>query len=394
MRQRALVLPVAGLMVAGVLLAGCSASSSSAPAGGAAGVLNVGVIAPLSGSIPAVGTSTKNAAQMAMDDVNANGGIALANGQKVTVKINVQDDANDPKQAAAVAHTLIDQNHVNAIIGPQTSANAAAVAPIAQSSQTLMISPWAANPQVAQGRSFVFLVYLPSPDEGKVMAHVAVDMLHARTVAVLYDVSSDYPKTIAESFRDQVTALGAKVVSFQTYSQGQTDYTSQLTNIKQANPDVLFLPAYYNEVPLQVSQAQKLGITAKVIGSGGWDSPQILQLAGSSIEGDYFDDDYVPYRNDPKTQDFVKRYQAKYGSVPDSAAADTYDSFSLLFQAVAAANSTDSVKVQAAMANIRDFNGVSGHIAYKAGSGVPSKSGVIIQIQNGKFVYVATVNPE
>jgi branched-chain amino acid transport system substrate-binding protein len=224
------------------------------------------------------------------------------------------------------------------------------------------------------------------------MAKFARDNLKANTAAVLYDVASEYNKGIAEIFKKEFEAMGGKLVAFESYTKDDKDFSSQLTKIKAANPDVLFLPNYYNEVPLQVQQARRLGLTCAIIGSDSWGSDELLKLGGKDLEGCFFSTHYAPDIATPEAQKFIKEYEAKYGKKPDDVAALTYDSLNLLLTAISKAGSLDRQKVRDALANITEFEGVTGKMKFK-GTGDPIKSAVIIQIKDGKFTYFDSVAP-
>jgi branched-chain amino acid transport system substrate-binding protein len=353
--------------------------------------LKLGVSAPLTGDISALGQSTKNAIALAQEEINAGGGIKV--GEKtLKVRFIVEDDENKPESTATVFQKLINQDKVLAIIGSQSSKCSNAGAPIAETAMIPQITPWSTNPNVTKGRKFVFRACFIDPFQGKVVAQFATGKLQAKTAAVVYDVASDYNKGIAEVFRDEFTRMGGKIVGYETYNTKDTDFSAQLTKVKGANPDVLFLPNYFNEVPLQIQQARKLGLTATVLGGDGWDNPELVKLGGIVMNGTYFSNHYSPDLDSPVAKSFIAKYQARFNAVPDAAAALTYDSAQLLFKAIAAAGKADPRAIRDALATTRGFQGVTGSINY-TGSGDPVKGAVVIKIENGKFVFDSAVNP-
>ena len=199
-------------------------------------------------------------------------------------------------------------------------------------------------------------------------------------------------KALPSIFKKFFEAAGGKVVAFQSYTKDDKDFSSQLTIIKAANPGVLFLPNYYNEVPLQVQQARRLGITCPIIGSDSWGSAELLKLGGADLEGCYFSTHYAPDIATPTAQKFIKDYEAKYGKKPDDVAALTYDACNLLATAITQAGSLDRKKVRDALASVQEFHGVTGQMKFQ-GTGDPVKSAVIIQIKNGKFTYFSEAQP-
>jgi len=353
--------------------------------------IRIGVNAEITGSKPTVGASCKNAAALLTEQVNAQGGLKV--GDKAwRLTLFVEDNEDKPESAAAVAKKLISQNNVLAIIGPNASGNAIPAARICEDAKVIMISPWSTNPKTTENLKYVFRACFLDDFQGEVMAKFAREHLKAETAAVLYDVASEYNKGIAEFFRKSFEVLGGKVVAFESYTKDDKDFSSQLTKIKAANPAVLFLPNYYNEVPLQVQQARRLGLTCQIIGSDSWGSDELLKLGGRDLEGCYFSTHYAPDIATPKAQKFIKEYEGKYGKKPDDVAALTYDSMELLLSAITKAGVVDRQKVRDALATITEFAGVTGTMKF-TGTGDPTKSAVILLIKDGKFTYHASVAP-
>jgi branched-chain amino acid transport system substrate-binding protein len=353
--------------------------------------VRVGVNAEITGSKPTVGDSCKNAAQLLEAQVNADGGLKVGD-KKYPIKLFIEDNEDKPESAAAVAKKLISQNDVLAILGPNASGNAIPAARICEDAKIIMISPWSTNPKTTENLKYVFRACFVDDFQGQVMAKFARDNLKANTAAVLYDVAQEYNRGIAEIFKKEFEAMGGQVVAFESYTTGDKDFSSQLTKIKAANPDVLFLPNYYNEVPLQVQQARRLGLDCTIIGSDSWGSDELLKLGGKDLEGLFFSTHYAPDIATPEAQKFIKEYEAKYGKKPDDVAALTYDSGQLLLSAITKAGTLDRQKVRDALANITEFEGVTGKMKFK-GTGDPIKSAVIIQIKDGKFTYFDSVAP-
>jgi len=353
--------------------------------------IRVGVNAESTGSKPTVGASCKNAAQLLAAQVNADGGLKVGD-KKYPVTLYIEDNEDKPESAAAVAKKLISQNNVLAILGPNASGNAIPAARICEDAKVIMISPWSTNPKTTENMKYVFRACFVDDFQGQVMAKFARDNLKAQTAAVLYDVASEYNKGIAEIFKKEFEAMGGKVVAFESYTKDDKDFSSQLTKIKSADPDLLFLPNYYNEVPLQVQQARRLGLDCAIIGSDSWGSDELLKLGGEDLEGCFFSTHYAPDIATPQAQKFIQEYEAKYGKKPDDVAALTYDSGQLLLTAIGQAGTRDRQKVRDALANITEFEGVTGKMKFK-GTGDPIKSAVIIQIKDGKFTYYDSVAP-
>jgi branched-chain amino acid transport system substrate-binding protein len=353
--------------------------------------IRIGVNAELTGSKPTVGDSCKKAAELMAAQVNAGGGLKVGD-KKFPVTLFIEDNEDKPESAAAMTKKLISQDSVLAIIGPNASGNAIPAARICEDAKVIMISPWSTNPKTTENLKYVFRACFLDDFQGEVMAKFARDNLKAKTAAVLYDMASEYNKGIAEFFKKSFEKMGGQVVAFESYTKDDKDFSSQLTKIKAVTPDVLFLPNYYNEVPLQIQQARRLGITCPFIGSDSWGSSELLTLGGKDLEGSFFSTHYAPDIATPEAQNFIKDYEAKYGKKPDDVAALTYDSGRLLLAAIAKAGSRNRQKVRDALATIAEFDGVTGKLKF-TGTGDPTKSAVIIEIKDGRFTYFASVSP-
>ncbi len=374
------------------LLAGCAGGA------GAADTIKIGVVAELTGDIPAVGASCKNAAEMAVAEVNDAGGLDVG-GKKYKVELFIEDNAGKADQSASSAQKLITQQNVVAIIGPNASRYAIPASEIAESSKVVLISPWSTNPkttlnaQTGESKKYVFRAAFIDPFQGRVVAKFALDTLKATKAAVLYDVASDYNKGIAEFFKQTYEENGGKVVAFETYTTNDKDFSAQLTKIKEAAPEVIFLPNYYSEVPLQIQQAHRLGITVPFLGSDSWGSAELIKLCGTDCEGYYFSTHYAADAATPVATKFIDGYKAKYGSTPDDVAALTYDSFGLAWEALKSAGKVDRQALRDALAKIPSYDGVTGNMKFVEGSGDPIKSAVILQVKGDKFVWFANANP-
>src|SRR4030042_794106 len=290
------------------LAAGCAPKEEN--------VIRLGVNAELTGSKPTVGDSCRKAAELMAAQVNQAGGLKVGDKQ-YPIRLFIEDNEDKAESAAAGAQKLISQNNVLAIIGPNASGNAIPAARICEDAGVIMISPWSTNPKTTEGKKFVFRACFIDAFQGQGMAKFARENLKAQTAAVLYDVASEYNKGIAEFFKKFFEAGGGKVVAFQSYTKDDKDFSSQLTIIKAANPGVLFLPNYYNEVPLQVQQARRLGLTCPLIGSDSWGSQELLTLGGKDLEGSFFSTHYAPDIATATAQKFIRDYEARYGKKPD-----------------------------------------------------------------------------
>jgi len=378
------------LMFLGFMVTGCG--------GGGGNTIRIGVIAELTGDVPAVGASCKNAAEMAAKEINDAGGLQLGD-KKYKVELFIEDNAGKADQSASAAQKLITQQKVLAIIGPNASRYAIPASEIAESSRVALISPWSTTPKTTLDaksgapKKYVFRACFIDPFQGRVVAKFTLDNLNLKKAAVLYDVASEYNKGIAEFFKETYEKNGGKVVAFETYTTNDKDFSAQLTKIKRARPEVIFLPNYYSEVPLQIQQAKRLGISVPFIGSDSWGSEEMVKLCGTDCEGYYFSTHYAADAATPVTIKFINSYKARYGATPDDVAALTYDSFGLLFQAIRSAGKMDRQAVRDALARIPKYEGVTGLMQFQEGSGDPIKSAVILRIKDGKFVWFANANP-
>lgn len=388
MKKTAILIIFVMILCLGVF--GCSKEDSSQ--------IKIGLIAELTGDIPAVGASCKKAADMAVQDVNDMGGIQLGD-KKYKIKLIVEDNAGKADQSASAAQKLITQNKVLAIVGPNASRYALPAAEIAESGKVVLITPWSTAPKAtldsktSASKKYVFRACFIDPFQGRVVAKFVLDDLKLKKAAVLYDVASEYNKGIAEIFKDVYEQNGGKIVAFETYTTNDKDFSSQLTKIKKAAPDVIFLPNYYSEIPLQIQQAKRLGITVPFVGADAWGSSELMKLCGADCNGYYFSTHYAADAATETTRKFIAGYRAKYDATPDDVAALTYDSFGLLFQALKTAGKNDRQALRDALAKIPQYDGVTGNMQFKEGSGDPVKSAVILKIKDGKFTWYANAKP-
>ena len=351
--------------------------------------IRIGVIASITGSIPNVGKSTVEAAQMAAQEINDAGGLEVA-GKKYTVTLVIEDDQDKAETAVAVAEKLINQEYVVALIGPQASRNAIPVSNVAEKAHIPMISPWSTNPDTTTDKQYVFRVAFIDPFQGQVMARFSFEELNATKAAVLYDVASSYNKGIAEIYRQVFEAAGGKVVAFESYTTGEVDFTKQLEKIKNSGAQVLFLPNYENEVPLQAEQARQIGLDIPIIGSDAWGT--IAPENRAALEGAYFSTHYAPDIADEPARTFIENYTKKYSHTPDDVAALTYDAFGLLFEAIQSQGLAEPEAIRTGLAGIESFLGVTGNMKY-SGSGDPIKSAVVLRVVNGEFVFYKLATP-
>src|SRR5581483_4121245 len=293
---------------------------------------------------------------------------------------------------AVVVTKLITQEKAQVILGEVASSLSLAAAPICQEHKIPMISPSSTNPKVTQVGDHIFRVCFIDPFQGQVMADFAMSHLMAKTAAILRDEKSDYSMGLADFFIKRFKEKGGTIVLDQSYVAGDVDFKSQLTTIREQKPDVIFVPGYYGEVGLIAKQARELGSKVALLGGDGWDSSKLYEIGGKALDGCYFSSHYSSDSTDPKVRDFVKKYQAKYGQVPDALATLGYDAAGVLVAAMRNSKSLDSADVRDAIAATKNFAGVTGTISLDADRNAV-KPAVVLKISNSKSSFVSTVNP-
>ena len=364
----------------------------------AAETIKIGVNAPLTGDIPKVGEGTKFSAEMWLEDI---GGEITVGGTTYPVELVIEDNESKAESAAAVNSKLITQDEVLVIVGPQSSKQAVPAGGVANDNSTPMISPWSTNPNTTLDRPWVFRAPFLDPFQGPVVAGFVSDEFGFTKAAVLYDVASDYPKGLADNFKDGWENLhgDGSVVAFESFTTGDTDFSAQLTNIMNSGAEVIFTPQYYNEVGLIVQQAHELGWDAPVVGSDSWGSAELVALCGDDCDGLFFSTHYAAEGATGATKAFIDSYNEKHGYVPDDVGALTWDSFRIVEQAIMDCGeitgdlAADRQCVRDALAQIKEFNGITGDMTFTE-QGDPIKCAVIVQItDDGKFSFYDSACP-
>ncbi len=378
MRFRLLATAVVAAMVLSALACGKR---------GAGDEVLIGEYGSLTGTTATFGQSTDRAIKMAFDEINAAGGVL---GRKV--RVFVEDDQSKPEEAATAATKLINQNHVVAMLGEVSSSRSLAAAPLCQAAQIPMVSPSSTNPEVTRKGDYIFRVCFIDPFQGLVMAKFASETLKLKKVAILQDVRNDYSVGLKTFFGQKFKELGGEIVGEQSYSEGDSDFHAQLTQIKALNPEAIYIPGYYTEVGTIARQARELGITVPLLGGDGWDSPKLWEIGGEALNGCYFSNHYSVDDPSPLVQKFVSDYRKRYNQTPDALAALAYDAAKILADAMKRAGSTEGPKVRDALAATKDFPGVTGTISINKERNA-EKPAVVLKIENAKFVYVQTVKP-
>jgi branched-chain amino acid transport system substrate-binding protein len=308
------------------------------------------------------------------------------------VELVLVDNKSDKVESASAVNRLIQRDKVVAILGPMSSSNALAAAPVAEVAKVPLIAAWATNPMVTQNRGYVFRTCFSDPFQGGVAANYAIKNLKAKTAAVLLDVGRDYSVGLASFFKKSFAEMGGQITLSVNYSEGDQDFSAQLLAIRAKNPDVIFLPGYLPEEPLIVRQARELGLTAPFLSGDAAQSDELIKIGGPAVEGLYctthFDGGGA---TTPQGQMYTQAYRQKYGKAPDGLGALGFDGYLILLDALARAGSTQPQDVVRALESTRGFAGVCGLTDIQGRDAV--KPAVILMVKDGKFTFVALVKP-
>jgi branched-chain amino acid transport system substrate-binding protein len=383
---------LAGILVVCLVVSPCALAKEKP--------IRIGINAEITGDIPKVGEGTKFAAQMWLEDVKKAGGIKVGN-KTYPVQLAIEDNEAKGESAVKANTKLVTEDGVLAIVGPQASKQAVPAGEVANNYKTPMISPWSTNPDTTKNRPFVFRACFLDPFQGPVVANFVKQEFKYAKAAVLYDVASDYPKGLAEFFKaawEKLSGSGS-VVAYESFTTKDTDFSSQLTKIKNSGAEFLFTPQYYNEVALIVQQAHQLGFNKPIVGSDSWGSAETVKLCGKDCYGTFFSTHYAAAGATGKTREFIDRYQKKHGYVPDDVAALTWDSLGLVQKAIETCGGLtgkldkDRQAVRDALSRIKEFEGITGKMNFTKGND-PEKCAVIVKISDkGEFTFYKSICP-
>jgi branched-chain amino acid transport system substrate-binding protein len=383
---------IVSCLVIGLIFTSCD--------GRKAKTIKIGINAPMTGDIPKVGEGSKFAGEMWLEDIKAAGGLEVG-GKKYPVEIVLEDNESKAESAVKVSTKMITEDEVLFIVGPQSSKQAIPAGEVANNYKTPMISPWSTNPDTTKDRPFVFRGCFLDPFQGPVLANFIKEEFGFTKAAVLYDVASDYPKGLAEFFKEAWEKLNGpgSVVAFESFTTKDADFSSQLTKIIRSGAEVLFAPQYYNEIALIVQQAHELGWNKPIVGSDSWGSAETVELCGKDCYGLFFSTHYAAAGAKGATKAFIDRYNKKYGYVPDDVAALTWDALSLVQEAIQSCGKiTGNVEkdrecIRDAMAKIKEFNGITGKMTFTE-DGDPIKCAVLVKISDkGEYEFYKAVCP-
>jgi branched-chain amino acid transport system substrate-binding protein len=359
-------------------------SCTKGPSSANSNEIKIGQFGSMTGPEATFGQSTDKGLRLAIDARNAAGGI---HGKKIV--LITEDNQSKPEETTSIVKKLITQDKVIALIGEVASTRSLAAAPIAQKEKIPMITPSSTNPRVTQIGDYIFRVCFIDPVQGPIMAQFASDVLKFKKVAVLKDLKSDYSIGLAEFFEKKFKELGGQIVAEGTYSSNDSDFKAQLTQIRAAGPEAVFIPGYYNDVGPIGRQARELGLKATLLGGDGWDSPKLFELANGALEGSYFSNHYAAESPNPATQEFIKKYKEKYGEAPDGLAAAGYDAAQIMLKAIDNTKEITSANIRDEIAKIKDHEGATGKISINSERNA-DKDVFIVQVKgNGlKFIKV------
>lgn len=363
------------------------ANQSGSPAVG--DKIRIGHFAALTGEVATFGQSTKKGVDLAQEQFNAAGGL---NGKMV--EVITYDDQSKPEEVSAVVTKLITQDNVLALLGEVASRLSLVAADKAMQFKTPMLSPSSTNPDVTKKGEYVSRICFIDPFQGEVMAKFALENLKAKTAVVIRDVKQDYSVGLADFFTKAFVAKGGTILSDISYQSGESDFRAQLTEVKSKKPDIIFLPGYYGDVALIVQQARKLGIKQPILGGDGWESEDLLKVAGkAALENTYYSNHYAPDTKDAGAQAFIKSFKEKYnGETPDAMAALGFDAFNVLMNAMKNAKELTREEIKNALIATKDFPAVTGRITLDENRNAV-KSAVVLKFVDGKATYFSTVDP-
>lgn len=347
--------------------------------------VKIGFFAPLTGFAAADGASAKNAVMLAVEKINKSGGI---NGNKV--ELVVYDDRVNPGESVAIANKLIERDKVVAVVSGSYSTPTRVTAPIFNKAGIPMVAAYAVDPSITKAGPYIFRTGFLGQIEGQAAGEVAVNLLKAKKLA-MFTIDNDFGRALSKGFHARVKKFGGKVVYEHAFAIGTKDFSAMLTKVKELFPDLLFISGYYEEAALAVKQARELGLTCKILGEEGFDSPKFLELAGKAAEGVIITTNLN--RDDPRpfVQDFIKAYKAKYGMEPDMVGASSYDAFMVVADAVRKAGPNPKA-IRNAIAATKDFEGLTGSISHFNKLGEAMKPIQVQIVKNGAFHYFALIS--
>lgn len=378
MKKKTLALILTGIFTLSLALTGCGSSKESSD------TVKIGWIGSLSGDQAVWGICESNTVKMVIDDLNKDGGLL---GKKV--ELVAYDTRGDATEAVNAVKRLTGQDKVIGIVGPNASGQAIPISSVLEEMKVPDIATVATNPKVTivdgKVKPYNFRVCFIDPYQGAAAAGYAIDVLKAKNAAILYDVADDYSQGLTQFFEKTFTEKGGKIVAKEAFKTGDVDFRAPLTKIKESNPDVIFMPYFFKEVALSSKQARELGIKATLMGGDGWPSEQLISMAKDAVEGSYFVN-HLDF-NDPEVAGFRAKYKTAFGKDVELNGFLAFDATNMLIDAVKRANSTDPIKITAAL-ETTNMTGITGKIIIGKDTHNPeNKDAAIIKIVNGEYIF-------
>lgn len=375
---------LAGTMLMGNIFAGCGDDAKSDE-------IKIGANFELTGNVANYGSATLDGLKLAIKEVNDAGGV---NGKKITIVD--ADNKSEASEAVNAATKLISDDKVKVIVGPAVTANVIAESQVATDDKIPVVAPDATSPEVTvengQVKPYIFRSCFIDPQQGTVMAKFATENLKAKTAVIYVDNSTDYSKSLGKVFKEKFEAAGGKVLDQQAFVAKDQDFKATLTTLKAANADVIFVPAYYEEVGKIVKQARELGITCPILGTDGWDDSKVADIAGAdALNNTFFSTHYSD--KDDSVKGFVEAFKQEYGHMPNVFAALGYDAGKMIVDAIKRAGSDDPEKIRQALEETKDLQVGTGTITMDKNHN-PIKQAVILENKNGDRVMVAKIMPD
>lgn len=375
---------LAGTMLMGSIFAGCGDDAKSDE-------IKIGANFELTGNVANYGSATLDGLKLAIKEVNDAGGV---NGKKITIVD--ADNKSEASEAVNAATKLISDDKVKVIVGPAVTANVIAESQVATDDKIPVVAPDATSPEVTvengQVKPYIFRSCFIDPQQGTVMAKFATENLKAKTAVIYVDNSTDYSKSLGKVFKEKFEAAGGKVLDQQAFVAKDQDFKATLTTLKAANADVIFVPAYYEEVGKIVKQARELGITCPILGTDGWDDSKVADIAGvDALNNTFFSTHYSD--KDDSVKGFVEVFKQEYGHMPNVFAALGYDAGKMIVDAIKRAGSDDPEKIRQALEETKDLQVGTGTITMDKNHN-PIKQAVILENKNGDRVMVAKIMPD
>jgi len=353
----------------------------------AVAAIRIGEYASLTGKEAAFGQSSHQGTVLAIDELNAAGGLL---GERV--ELLTEDNQSKPGESVTAVKKLIARDKVCAMLGEVASGRSLEGASVCQAFKIPMVSPFSTNPKVTELGDYIFRVCFTDPFQGSLLARFAHERLHSRKAAILTSVSAAYSVGLTKYYTESFTALGGRIVADQKYGEGDKDFAAQLTAIKAAAPDVLVVTGYYTEAALICRQARQLGLTVPILGGDGCDAPELISIGGKDVEGFHVSTHFSAEDKSPRALTFIEAYTRRHGQAPDASAALGYDSAMVLADAIRRAGKAEPKLIRAALAATRDFPAVTGLITIDEKRNA-RKPAVILSVRDGALHFVESVAP-